>query len=84
MLTPKSPNNPYMITSPAEFKYCGIVDLSDTTVQVKTKDKFHKLCEEYIDIYAKHSTDIGKSEIVQITLIPKTLNPCIRSHTYHP
>ena len=45
--------------------------LTDTTVHAKTKNRLHKLCNEYMKIFSKNSTSISKTDWLQMTLIPK-------------
>ena len=47
--------------------------LTDKPNDIKTqrKNKLHKMCDDYTDIFSKQPIDIGKSNIVQMILIPK-------------
>ena len=58
-----------VMTSPAEVNGHRRVKLNDTIINSKTKDRLGKLCDEYMDIFSKHSTD--KPDLVQISLLPK-------------
>ena len=41
------------------------------TVHMKTREKLDKLYDIYTDIFSKHSTDIDKTDLVQLAFIPK-------------
>ena len=47
------------------------MQLTDAPIHVKTKDRLHTLCDKSMGIFSKHSTDIGKTDLEQIVLIPK-------------
>ena len=40
-------------------------------MHAKTKDRLHKLCDKYIDIFSKHPTDTDKTDLLQISFIPR-------------
>ena len=60
-----------VITSPAEVNCHSKVSLPDATTKAKTKDKFQKIFDDYTDIFSKHPTDIGKTYLVEMILLPK-------------
>ena len=35
------------------------------------KNRLHKLCNKYMDIFSKYNTDIGKTDKIQMTSKPK-------------
>ena len=47
------------------------VNLNDIAKHATTKDRLAKLCTEYTDIFSKHPTGIGKTDLSQMTLTPK-------------
>ena len=58
-------------TLPAEINGHRKVILTNAYIQFKTKDKLNKLCDEYTNIVSTHYTDIGKTDLVQMTLLPR-------------
>ena len=64
--------------SPKVFKHNHITcrghfsgNLTATKIETQTKDTLQILCENYTEIFSKHTTDIGKVDLVQRTLKPK-------------
>ena len=35
------------------------VKLTDAKIKAQTKDKLYKLCDDYTDIFSKHTREIG-------------------------
>ena len=56
-------------TSPAKVNCHRKVKLTDATVQIANEGQVHKLLDVYIDIFSKHSTEAGKADLDQVTLI---------------
>ena len=59
------------ITSPAEASYYRKLNFTDANIQNQTKDQLHISCDTYRDIFLKNGTDIGKTDLVQMSLQPK-------------
>ena len=60
-----------VIKSPVEIICNRKVNLTDASIQVNIGDRLNKLCDQYKDIFSKHSTDIGKTDLVQMALMPQ-------------
>ena len=56
------------ITSPADFEVHRKVNLQNAKVTEEDLQQFKKLCEEYDDIFSKHSTDIGRTPLVTMEI----------------
>ena len=54
-----------IITSPAE------VTLKDADMVTNTKGQLEVMCKDYDDIFSKHITHIGKTDLVHLSLQPK-------------
>ena len=60
-----------VITAPAEINCQRKVKLTKPLIHSTTKDWSNKLCEKYIDIFREHATNLGKTDLVHMILIPK-------------
>ena len=56
------------ITSPADVEVHRKVNLQDAKVTVENLQTFKDLCEKYEDIFAKDSTDIGRTPLVTMEI----------------
>ena len=56
-----------IVTSPAEVNFHRQIKWTDTIVHKQTKEKLTKVCHSYTDIFSKHATDVGKTDLVQMT-----------------
>ena len=63
--------DPKIITSPTEVNYHRKVTLKDANIDTNTKGQLEAMCKEYDYIFSKHMTDIGKTDLVQMSLKPK-------------
>ena len=68
---PSPIKDPKIITSPAEVRYHRKVTLKDADINTNTKGQLEAMCKDYDDIFSKHMTDIGKTNVVQMSLQPK-------------
>ena len=60
-----------MMTSPTKVNYHKKVTLKDADIDINTKGQLEAMCKDYEDIFSKHMTDIGKTNLVQMSLQPK-------------
>ena len=63
--------DPKIITLPTEVNYHRKVALMDADIDTNTKGQLEGMCKDYDDIFSKHMTDIGKTDLVQMSLQPK-------------
>ena len=60
-----------IVTSPTEVNYHRKVTLKGADIDTNTKGKLEAMCKDYDDMFSKHSTDIDKTDLVQMSLQPK-------------
>ena len=65
-------HDPQIITSPAEVNYHRKVTLKDADIDTNTKGQLETMYKDYDDIFSKHVTDIGKTDVVQMPPHPST------------
>ena len=60
--------DPKIITSPTEVSYHREVTLKDADIDTITKGQLEAMCKDYDDIFSKHAADIGKTDLVKMSL----------------
>ena len=63
------------IKSPAEVEANSNVDLENKKIKEKTRQEFHKLCDQFDDIISKGSDDVRKTLLVEMDIDTGELPP---------
>ena len=60
-----------VITLLAEVNYHRKITLKDTDIGTNTKGQLAAMCKDYNDIFSKHMTNIGKTDLIQMYIQAK-------------
>ena len=71
-----------IITSPVEVNSHRKVKLTDAKIYAITKARLNRLYHECMDIFSIHSTDTGKTDLVQMMHIPKDIFTPLNQKSY--